>query len=400
MKRIQKAFGLMALAAGLLAAGCFAEKKSGGTAAGTTAGESRGGENRLDASRVFGAPVTIENLTVWPIIAEIIREIGDFVTLGEAQEKGVAVVKEVGASGAPAVQGSSSVLRPPLPRAQAVQVAAPNDAPELASSGAAQVNTLMIENRGDTPILVCGGTVVKGGKQDRQIAQDFVIAPKTSTPVDAFCVEQGRWTELREGLATASLFRCANTVALKEVRASAQYARSQDAVWRNVALSNEAAGNAPATSTLLATLEETDKEAVARRGELEKAVRVHFESLRAKGKRPVGFAYAVNGKPVTVRTFAHPKVFDGQFEPFMKAMCIEAELSRRTKEGAAPAPASLKDVIELVQGINQENEEVSPTRAANKNGVRKSARGGNSNCYVEAPRGDQLVPLTQDWTSK
>ena len=40
------------------------------------------------------------------------------------------------------------------------------------------MNTLVIENKGDVPIYVLAGTVVKGGKQDRQIGQDFIIEGK------------------------------------------------------------------------------------------------------------------------------------------------------------------------------------------------------------------------------
>src|SRR3954469_6741072 len=56
------------------------------------------------------------------------------------------------------------------------------------------VNELAIENTGSIDVYVQSGDIVKGGKQDRTIASDF-IAPAHSEkiPIAAFCVEHGRW---------------------------------------------------------------------------------------------------------------------------------------------------------------------------------------------------------------
>src|SRR5881394_273269 len=50
------------------------------------------------------------------------------------------------------------------------------------------VNELAIENTGSTDVYVQSGDIVKGGKQDRTIAMDF-IAPAHSgkIPIAAFC---------------------------------------------------------------------------------------------------------------------------------------------------------------------------------------------------------------------
>ena len=47
----------------------------------------------------LGAPVVAENLTVWPVYSDRALDIGEFLTLREAQEKGLAEVREVGAEG-------------------------------------------------------------------------------------------------------------------------------------------------------------------------------------------------------------------------------------------------------------------------------------------------------------
>ena len=71
--------------------------------------------HRLDASRWLAAPAHVENLTVWPVFTDAPVDSGDLVSLAEATASGVAKVRE--------------------------------------KSGSGQVNELVLENRGDHPIL-------------------------------------------------------------------------------------------------------------------------------------------------------------------------------------------------------------------------------------------------------
>src|SRR5205823_5527299 len=65
--------------------------------------------------------------------------------------------------------------------------------------GGAVVNELEVENTGDHLVYLLAGDTVKGGKQDRTIAQDTVVGAKSGKlTVSAFCVEPGRWSG-REG---------------------------------------------------------------------------------------------------------------------------------------------------------------------------------------------------------
>ena len=122
---------------------------------------------RLDDRHVLAAAVTVGNLTVWPVRTDRPLDLGEFLTLDEAISKGVAEVREVGAPAEPAQVRATA-------QQEAVQVL----------EEAAVVNTLVVENKGDLPILVCAGTVVKGGNQDRQIGQDVVLKAKSTTPVE------------------------------------------------------------------------------------------------------------------------------------------------------------------------------------------------------------------------
>src|SRR5262245_9088522 len=57
------------------------------------------------------------------------------------------------------------------------------------------VNELAVENVSGEEVFVQAGDIVKGGQQDRTIALDVIINPRSGrVPVGSFCVEQGRWS--------------------------------------------------------------------------------------------------------------------------------------------------------------------------------------------------------------
>jgi hypothetical protein len=59
------------------------------------------------------------------------------------------------------------------------------------------VNLLHVENVSqDAEVFIQSGDIVKGGKQDRLIAFDLILPPKSGkVPVIAYCVDQSRWRQ-------------------------------------------------------------------------------------------------------------------------------------------------------------------------------------------------------------
>jgi hypothetical protein len=244
------------------------------------------GRVELDEHHELGAALVVANLTVWPVyLKEAPADPGPFQTLAAAQAVGVATVRE---------------------------------------AKEASIGTVVIENRGAAPILVCAGTVVKGGNQDRQIARDFVVEAGTTVPVDAFCVEQSRW-----GGSTNNFIKILPTVAPKNVR----NARDQEEVWDETGLARDTVSGFGVTNFGLSTFGSTSSlsdvlEFVEAPGELTESVRAHF----ATRDEAVGFAYAINGKPASVRVFAHPRIFREQFGAFARSMALEARMTRLETE--------------------------------------------------------------------
>lgn len=100
--------------------------------------------------------------------------------------------------------------------------------------GSGEVNTLEVANRSDRYLFLHVGDIIRGGKQDRTIATDVLLPPHSEpVPIDAFCVEHGRWTP---DPAAAMRFVASDAIASGvSLKRSIQSSRSQPEVWKEVA---------------------------------------------------------------------------------------------------------------------------------------------------------------------
>ena len=152
-------------------------------------------------------PVTYENLTIFPVIASQDADTSEFATLDEALASGDVVVTEQG-----------DYLR----RSRDGRL--PQD-----FSSSAQVNQLVLINRGKRPLVLLAGEVVSGGKQDRIISKDRIVpAGAAPLPLDVFCVEHGRWT------GGSDKFSAGNLMVHPSVREKAAVEQDQSQVWAAV----------------------------------------------------------------------------------------------------------------------------------------------------------------------
>ena len=121
----------------------------------------------------LGAPVTYQDLTIFPVISSQNPDTSDFETLDQALNSGDAVISEQGGYMRRWREGESMPTY----------------------TGGSQVNQLVLVNRGKRPLLLLAGEVVSGGKQDRIIGKDRIVPIGSAPlPLDVFCVEHGRWT--------------------------------------------------------------------------------------------------------------------------------------------------------------------------------------------------------------
>jgi hypothetical protein len=156
----------------------------------------------------IGEPVTYETLTVFPVLSSQEAYTADFETLDAALASGEAIVAEQGEY----MRRTRNGVEPAM----------------MYPSGA-QVNQLVLVNRGKKLLLLLAGEVVSGGKQDRIIGKDRIVPIGAQPlPLDVFCVERSRWT------GSGSTFAAAKTMVHPTVREQAAVDQDQNKVWAAV----------------------------------------------------------------------------------------------------------------------------------------------------------------------
>jgi hypothetical protein len=322
----------------------------------------------------IGAAKVFDNLTILPVTSKHQEDIGPITSLEDALAKKVAVVREMGAEqNGPAREGSS------VPYA----------------SGGPQVNSLVIENKGDIAVYVLAGTIVKGGNQDRQIGDDFIVGAHTVVPVEAYCVEHGRWNAERNGVITQGQFAVAGVLTDSTVRTAAQYKHDQGEVWSKVASVNAANKKEAASGTLLATVDAGD--IVVRRTALAQRVDAYLSSIPPV-ESVVGFAYAVDGKVRSVRWFTNHKTFElfrGTLvnTAAMEAITVSAQnvaMGRAPSASPPVAPAAVTSFVDALQDASVKEERTTP--AMNVNRVRASEKGYGSSTMLKPPPAQPAAP--------
>lgn len=121
----------------------------------------------------------------------------------------------------------------------------------ITEKGDGNVPELLAENTSGSPVFLLAGEIVTGGKQNRVISQDLLLAPH-SGPISlgVFCVERGRWTVqtkyfgAEKELAHGQLRQQLNSPANTQSHVWAEVARKSAAVAPSVAASTSYLGAA------------------------------------------------------------------------------------------------------------------------------------------------------------
>lgn len=253
-------------------------------------------------------PYTHDNLTVFLIHGKDRLKDKAYLTLQEALERNLVVVHETG-----------------------------------------NVNELSIENVSpDQEVYVQSGDIVKGGRQDRAIAIDFIIPAKSGQmPINAFCVESGRWTQ-RGGEAADHFASSADSIAGRDLKLAAKEQMDQSAVWKEVAVNqdklSEKTGrsvNAPASvSSFQLSLESKP---------VEERIAAYLKALEpvVQGQDDViGYAFAINGKVNSADIYASHALFAKLWPKLIKSSAVEAVAE--LQKGKPSAEAKVADVCQCM----------------------------------------------------
>jgi hypothetical protein len=241
-----------------------------------------------------------------------------------------------------------------------------------------QVNELAIENLSPADeVFVQSGDIVKGGKQDRVIAYDVILPPKSGKmPIASFCVEAGRWRQ--RGRENAMAFEVSNAqAATKGLKNAVRAEMDQQKVWEDVAQAqmklarNEALLPAPTTVASPTSLQLTLEQ-------LEKATAGHVKKLSpiVQDKNDViGYAVAVNGVVEGADVYASHALFLKVWPMLLKGSAVEAVVEQEKKgtpakhvtvdtvraflAEAEKGKASEKDVTNRVRLVKRETKKAS-----------------------------------------
>lgn len=212
-------FFALALSGAVLAAG-FALRPAGPIeAAGPV-------EPAHDGYRVL-APIESGNLLLFPVVESGKTPASPFLTLDDGIKSGAVEVTEAGR-----VRG----LVRPRPGQGHVDDQFIQQIPlQPQIYRGDQVNTLVLVNNSDKPLVLLAGEIVTGGKQDRVIAKDRIVPPG-SDPIDlnVFCIEPGRWTEATPVFGASAKSPALGLMVQPSVRAKAMVDKNQQEVWNSV----------------------------------------------------------------------------------------------------------------------------------------------------------------------
>jgi hypothetical protein len=271
----------------------------------------------------LGSPITHNNLTVFPVLADDPTAGADLITLDEGLRSGKVIITELGADG----------------RSRAIN--------RRRISDDAEVNRLALTNKSGKALVLIAGEMIVGGKQDRIVGHDCIIeASNTPVPLDVFCVEHGRWsgdssfgrgvavgggTGSGGGLGSGSgrgmgpgsggsvgaLPATIAPMALPNIREKAQARKSQTDVWAAVA--ETVTVNATTTRTGNLTSVYQNKQVNTKLGGYERS----FKG-RLSGANIVGVVVAVGDKIVSADVFANHSLFRAYWPKMLKSYALEA----------------------------------------------------------------------------
>ena len=214
------------------------------------------------------------------------------------------------------------------------------------------VGELSVDNLSSEYVFIMAGDIVKGGRQDRTIGEDIVLAPGAKkVPLKSFCVEQSRWSG--RGSESAAVFSSSEkTLNNKALKVAARTQKDQSKVWQEVAdyqekVSEKVRGNVKsnASPTSLQLTLENDK--------VKGSIIEYVNALQPAfdGKNDIlGFAFFINGKISTVETFGNAALFKKLQKKLLEAAASEAfEQYDEKLKFETPVQATLQSFMELAK---------------------------------------------------
>ncbi|MGD0292929.1 MAG: DUF6569 family protein [Terracidiphilus sp.] len=317
------------------------------------------------------APIESGNLLLFPVVRASGKSAGatPFITLDEGIKSGQVEVTEAGrARGMVRQRGMIGV--PPYRGDGYPQYPHHDD-----SYRGDEVNTLVLVNNSDKPLLLLAGEIVTGGKQDRVIAKDRIV-PAGSEPIDlgVFCIEPGRWTASSDTFGASAKAPAHSFMVQPSVRERAMVAKDQQEVWNSVrgSISQMAMASAPSagiamdsgsgggyyrsmgTTSYARAMEDSSVSAKVDEAEapVMKAREQVIAQLRKEGA--IGVVVAVRGEIVWADLFVDTDLLSRYWTKLVRSYAAESLVGGETH--AAPTVADAQHFLDAPSGGKESSE--------------------------------------------
>jgi hypothetical protein len=207
----------------------------------------------------------------------------------------------------------------------------------------ATVRQLVITYLGDKPLFIIAGELISGGKQDRTMQHSLVVPPKTrDAPLPSFCVEQTRWKGGKKFVITGEMASNNSQAALNS--------SGQSGVWDSVRKYKSSLRTNVSTaegSRLRASKTSSMNEELGDRS-VRKLVSGYEKALDNAGSRisrPVGLAYAVDGKMTALHVFHSSILFRKLRAKLLRSAYVDAAAGKFDKK---PTSLTARDLANFI----------------------------------------------------
>ena len=257
--------------------------------------------NKALQAVTLGEVQSFENLHITPLLAAV-PGIADYLTLGEAQEQGLAVVTEVSDSGS--------------------------------------VPTLLLENSAEQALFLLDGEELVGAKQNRILNLTLLVPAQTTLEIPVSCVEQGRWSHRTEEFASADRAMFSRGRARKAERVSENMRSSesrhsdQSEVWGDIACKMSSMDVDSSTDAIADAFEHFS-------GSVDEYVGAFSTS-----ETQVGACFVINGKICGLELFDVSSTCSKLMPKLIRSYAIDA-----IEEKQVTTPTTLPGILEFIQQV-------------------------------------------------